>query len=122
LKILYVLERAMNMQINWQAPKQGEAAYYETNTSSEDYPWYREFSDTAEPGFSVDTIPNQLGSNIEQANGVSLRSRTSREAIEDEETDERVRESVRRCFADPKPSSFKICHYFDYIAGTSTGG
>jgi patatin-like phospholipase/acyl hydrolase len=41
----------------------------------------------------------------------------------DEHTDDDVSKSVEATFADGVTvSAYKPCHYFDYIAGTSTGG
>ena len=39
-----------------------------------------------------------------------------------QESPEEIRASVKRCFDDDRVSRFKPCHYFDYFAGTSSGG
>ncbi|KAI9698251.1 MAG: hypothetical protein M1820_007521 [Bogoriella megaspora] len=97
-----------------------EDDYWEPNGSSGDYPWYKPADRKTSSIPKLDDLTE--GVNGRAHGNVNIPSRkgsihTNRERIQHEE----ITVSVDTCF-DQKVADYKPHHYFDYMAGTSTGG
>ncbi|KAK5256017.1 hypothetical protein LTR16_004200 [Cryomyces antarcticus] len=102
MSLVEQIEKGVRPRVNTSAIREEHESsvcsseFYDKNSSSSEYPWHVEHCKT------------------EQKAARSLQTHY--------ETPEDIQESVKATFAQKGGSNFKPHHYFDYMAGTSTGG